>query len=160
MAPFWGTYTFLKYKKSKVRKEIKKQIIAGIDRNKLTVLKFTKEEAATELWWKHSKEFEYKGEMYDVVKSQEKGDSIQYWCWPDKKETLLNKQLKSLVTITMKHNPLNQKKSTEIIDFFKLLYCEDMHKMNNLSLFQSKIKFIPFLYYITSVSVPPPKPPP
>ncbi len=50
-------------------------------------LKFSKTEITTKLNWKHSKEFEFNNQMYDVVDKVVTRDSIRYWCWWDFKET-------------------------------------------------------------------------
>jgi len=72
-------------------------MIAGLDPEELVLLKFTSLESRTKLRWEHSKEFEFRGQMYDVVSSETKGDSIFYRCWWDHKETQLNQRLKILV---------------------------------------------------------------
>lgn len=96
-APVATIYTFLQYEKSALRREIKWKMIAGMDHKELVLLTFTKEETKTKLRWEHSKEFEYNGQMYDIVSQEIKGDSIFYRCWWDHEETQLNKNLKKLV---------------------------------------------------------------
>lgn len=91
LVPFTGTYFWLQYQKKIIRKEVKTKIINKIDRKELVMFIFTKEETETKLRWEHSKEFEYLGQMYDIVESNTNGDTITYWCWHDHKETKLNK---------------------------------------------------------------------
>lgn len=79
-----------------LKREIKHRIIEGIDRSELVELSFTPEEEK-QLRWEHSKEFEYKGEMYDVVESKSENGKTTYWCWWDNEETSLNKQLNKLL---------------------------------------------------------------
>ncbi len=102
--PFGGSYILLQYQKRQVKKEIKERIISGIDKNDLVFLKLSKKESESELLWEHSGEFEYNGEMYDIVHAEETGDTFFYWCWWDHKETKLNKQLDNLVTQAMGDN--------------------------------------------------------
>ena len=83
--------------KAALKREIKWKMIAGIDQNELVLLKFSKEEAETKLRWEHSKEFEYDGQMYDIVSKEIKGDSIYYRCWWDYEEPALNRKLQQLV---------------------------------------------------------------
>ena len=104
-APVATIYTFLQFEKTALRREIKWKMIAGIDPEELVLLKFTKEEIQTKLRWEHSKEFEYNGQMYDIVSKEIKGDSIFYRCWWDHEETKLNKNLTKLVA-----NAFNQDK--------------------------------------------------
>jgi len=79
--PFLGTYTWLKIEKRKVKKSIKWSMIGGMDKSAFVLLKFTKEESETKLRWEHSREFEYAGQMYDVVEAAEQGDTTYYYCW-------------------------------------------------------------------------------
>lgn len=121
VGPLGVTYLWLNYQKKQVKREIKWSIIHGIDREELTVLKFGQEEAS-QLKWKHSKEFEFKGDMYDIVDSEVHGDSIIYWCWWDHKETKLNKQLTQLVSLSLKGNSQNQNQKWHIQYIIKTLY--------------------------------------
>lgn len=97
IGPYIGISLYLKHEKKMLKREIKHKIIEGIDRSELVELTFTLNEAVEKLRWEHSKEFEYNGEMYDVVEMEEKSGTITYWCWWDHKETSLNKQLNGLL---------------------------------------------------------------
>ena len=44
IAPVIGTYSWLQYKKATVKKEVKKQLIAGKTKDELVLLIFTEEE--------------------------------------------------------------------------------------------------------------------
>jgi len=134
ITPLVGTYVILKLHKKQVRKEVKWKMIAGLDKDELVLLKFTEKETQTNLQWKHSKEFEYNGQMYDVVESLIQGDSIFYWCWWDHKETKLNKQLNNLVVIALGINKQQKHHREQLTTFYKSLYCES---------FQSLLCFIP-----------------
>ncbi len=87
----------------KVKKSVKKTITEHIDKNLLVRLSFNKDEI-TKLKWEHSKEFEYKSEMYDIVHKEIKSDSIVYWCWLDNEETQLEKSLNILIAKTIGEN--------------------------------------------------------
>ncbi|MBT0608805.1 hypothetical protein [Aequorivita echinoideorum] len=97
IAPAVTIYGYLQFEKKSLKREIKRRIIAGIAEEELVLLKFSKEESKTQLRWEHSKEFEFEGQMYDVVSKKTVGDSIFYRCWWDHDETALNKKLKNLV---------------------------------------------------------------
>ena len=112
----------MKQQKKSVRREIKKQIIAGIDCKELVCLSFTLEEAGKELEWEHEKEFEFRGEMYDVVESETFGDSVRYWCWPDREETRLNQLLVKLVNDNLGNQLMNRDKQNRVKDFYHSLY--------------------------------------
>ncbi|MFW6129265.1 MAG: hypothetical protein ACOC6P_03345 [Candidatus Aminicenantaceae bacterium] len=94
--PMLVTFTWLQHKKTIVKKEVKRQIKEGIDKDEIVLLTFTKEETQTKLRWEHPREFEYNHRMYDIVKSMTEGDTVYYWCWYDHEETMLNRRLKEL----------------------------------------------------------------
>ncbi|MFM9945448.1 MAG: hypothetical protein ACKVQB_09480 [Bacteroidia bacterium] len=122
IAPITGTYIWLKYEKKQTKHEVKRQMIAGMDKNELVLLKFTRVQKETTLRWKHCKEFEFKGQMYDIVERELKGDSIFYRCWWDNTETKLNKKLDRLVSEVLGGNQQNKDNNKRLIQFFKSLY--------------------------------------
>ena len=79
-------------------------------------------EIYTKLIWEHEREFELNGEMYDVMTVMSKGDSVIYRCIHDKKESSINKRIKSFIATF-----LNKEKGTDMnvivySDIFKILY--------------------------------------
>lgn len=124
IAPAVVTYTWIQQRKRAVKKEVKWKMIAGIDKSELVLLKFSKSETVSKLKWKHSKEFEFNNQMYDIVDKITTKDSIKYWCWWDFEETKLNQQLsKLLVSVYQKDIPSKDKQS-QIVEFYKSLYFE------------------------------------
>jgi len=109
-----------------VKHEVKRMIIKGIDIDELELLKFTKQESISKLKWEHSKEFEYKQKMYDVVKEEVVVDSIYYWCWLDREETKLNNQLAELVKNVLNTNTQKKEKQERLYSFYKSLYCTEL----------------------------------
>lgn len=131
-APFFGTYSWLKMEKYKVKKSIKWRMIDGMDKKELVLLKFTEEESKTKLRWEHSREFEYNRQMYDIVEQDIIGDTTYYWCWWDYEETKLNRQLSDLVSRAMGQNPQNRDKQNRLQTFLKNLYCFDLNTGSTL----------------------------
>jgi hypothetical protein len=105
-----------------IRREVKWKMIAGLDDSELVLLRFHKDATKTDLRWKHSREFEYQGQMYDIVKTQESGDSIFYYCWWDYEETQLNRKLSSLVTMAWGSNPGHNHTRLRLLSFYVSLY--------------------------------------
>jgi hypothetical protein len=120
--PFAGTYIWLRCQKHQLKEWVKSQILTQVDKNDLISLTFSSFEAASELHWEHDKEFEYKGQMYDIVESKTNGDTITYICWWDHHETALNIQLTKLVDAGIDKDPLSQRKQEKLKDFFKSIY--------------------------------------
>lgn len=119
------TYLGLTYQKKQIKREVKHKIIAQIDKTELTLLKFTEQQKQTDLRWEHSKEFEYQGEMYDIVTTEYHQDTTYYWCWPDHEETKLNKQLAQLTALALAHNTRHQESQAQFFKFFKSLFCSE-----------------------------------
>tara|TARA_R110001592_G_scaffold307299_2_gene580929 strand:+ start:464192 stop:464725 length:534 start_codon:yes stop_codon:yes gene_type:complete len=121
IAPFLGSVLWVKHQKHLVKKSVKKEIIAGIDREDLVELTFSANQLKTDLNWKHSKEFEYLGKMYDIVEQSASGDSTTYWCWLDKEETELNNQLDRLLAIAWNKNDQQHNQQNHLTAFVKSL---------------------------------------
>jgi len=118
--PFWGQYFFLKIEKKKIKNEIRLFLASGPDADELVYLAFSIKESKERLRWEHSKEFEFAGEMYDIIKRTDKADSVFFVCWLDKKETELNHKLNNLVNGEL--NKRNKDKSNLLTIFFSGLF--------------------------------------
>jgi len=122
VVPITATFVVLHYQKNQVRHEVKDEIRAGLSKEELVLLPFSVKDAATTLIWKHGKEFEFKGEMYDIVETEIKGDMIYYWCWEDKKESKLNIKLNRLVALALGQNPERKSTQEQLSNFYKSLF--------------------------------------
>lgn len=122
LLPVAVTVSWLNMEKHLVRKSIKRKIISGIDKSELVALTFHKNEINTTLKWKHSKEFEYKGQMYDIVETSIGSDSIQYWCWWDFEETQLNKKLDNLLASAWNQHPPKNEKHQLLFEWMEDFY--------------------------------------
>jgi hypothetical protein len=157
--PFLACYFYLHHQTKRVRKEVKHQLMAGIDKDELVLLKFTQEETTTRLRWKHSKEFEYNSQMYDVVETETTGDTTYYWCWWDHEETKLNQQLTALVTSVLTGSPDRKKQQDHVVHFYKSLYYSAMPGWNVLiPAFNERHPNL--VFHLDPLSFPPPQPPP
>lgn len=157
--PIVTTYFIVQHKKSILKKEIKHQLISGVDKNDLILLKFSILESQTKLKWKHDKEFEFKKEMYDIVEVETKKDSIYYWCWWDHKETKLEKRLKSILAFMLDNNPDNKKNQQRFLNFYKSLF-HQTHKERNYTKKSIIKNNFSYVTNYSSLSLSPPTPPP
>lgn len=128
VAPTVFTYTWLKYQQKVVRKEVKHRIIAGLHRDDLVLLKFTEKEKKQKLVWKHSKEFCFDTQMYDVVETEKHGDTTYYFCWWDHNETRLSKQLEDMWQVAWRRNSQRRNSQKRIIKFYKSLFFQVSEK--------------------------------
>lgn len=94
----------------------------GVAEERLIVLKFTQKEESVELHWEHAREFEYRGEMYDIISSEVKGDTTYYSVWWDREETALNRQLEAFSESFFGDGPLDDQIMKSIHSYFKSLY--------------------------------------
>lgn len=122
--PLAGTYSYLHLEKWRIRKEIKKQLISGFAEEQLVRFEFSTDEINAVLHWYHSLEFEYKGQMYDIVRQTVGDSSVVYWCYPDNEETRLNKQLTALVNQLVKSDTQRNEKQNRLLTFSKSLFCQ------------------------------------
>lgn len=121
-APVLLSYGWLQHQRAVVRKEQKRQIAAGLDEDTLVLLKFSEKDSRTLLRWEHSMEFEYQNQMYDVVETELRGDTVYYRCWLDQKESVLNRQIQDLVAKALEKSPENQQNQQYLAHFFKSLF--------------------------------------
>ena len=125
--PLWGSLGYLQLEKKKVQKSVKRKIMNGIPKEELIYMAFSTEDLTTKLNWKHSKEFELNGEMYDIVEREETADSAFYWVWWDKEETELNQQVKHIAAEIFGSSPDQQEKNNLVQSFYKSLFFEIQH---------------------------------
>lgn len=159
-APVIGTYCWLQYQKVVVKREVKWRLIEGMDKEDLVLLRFSKDQTQNRLGWKHPGEFQYNGEMYDVVERLETVDSVFYWCWWDRHETRLNGQIAELASRAMQQDNQVRKNHDRLFNFYKSLYF-GKYGVDMCPFFEKDIKnnnewddrYDP-------VSCPPPTPPP
>ena len=133
-APFWLTFSIYHLQKKTIKKSVKKLLISQLDDNQLIILKFSKDELYFKLRWEHSKEFEYNEVMYDIVKSEEKGDSVSYLCWQDDEETAINKKFLSILHSVLQKDKKANKLFSQLINmqFNYLLFEFPFIGKNNL----------------------------
>lgn len=158
-APVTTAFMFLQYQKKQVKREVKWKMIAGIDREELVVLKFTEAEKKTELNWKHSKEFEYRGEMYDIVETAVSGDTTTYWLWWDSEETKLNRQLDDLVAQVFGKSPKDEKGQEMLTQFYKQLFYAYAEPVSS-AFIGVETTYTPYAENFSSALLTPPSPPP
>jgi len=117
-----GYYFMHRHLQKQIRKEIKGRIKQQVPQEELVTLIQTSENAG-EFSWIHSKEFRYKGTMYDIVSLEKVSETrFIYHCVTDHQETLLFKNLSKYVNNTMNANPANSKANNLLSSLFSSLY--------------------------------------
>ncbi len=159
VVPWAATFSYLHYAKRTVRKEVKHRMLAQIDKNELVHLTFAVADVDSLLKWEHAKEFEFKGEMYDVVQLEKKGDSIAYWCWHDAEESRLNKKLDGLLANLIDSNPFEHNKNKTTQEFFKKLFFNQRSEKATAYSTYAGLIYIYNTSVLTATFVPPVPPP-
>jgi hypothetical protein len=159
-APFLGTYIFIQYKKNNIRKEVTGLIIEGLAEKNLVLLKFTREESETGLTWKHSREFEYNGQMYDIVDQSQSGDSVFYTCYKDHKETRLNAKKEKLIARAIGQDPVQKNQTERLKNLFNTVYSRDAFAWKPDPPQPTNIHYSLFTIHYSLFTQSPPSPPP
>lgn len=161
-APATSTFIWLQHKKYLIKYEVKEQIIKGLDKSELSLLRFTDWELENKLDWEDDHEFEYKGMMYDIVEKKKQGNITLIWCWADKEETEINKSIKSIADNLLGNDKESQQRQASLVHFLKTLYSSDSPEWRSSIPEPSELNFKPFLIaayseHISSLDRPPAK---
>lgn len=107
-----------------VRHEMKQRIKAGVPEEDLVLLKIAKsEEENSDIFERmHSREFRYYGQMYDVMRLKEKGDTTYYTCIHDVKESKLFERLDRMVLEQLSEDKDEQRQQELMLGFFTKVY--------------------------------------
>lgn len=128
-------------------------------KKELVLLKFIKAETQTQLRWEHAGEFEYRGQMYDVVETIMKGDSIYFRCWWDHEETKLNSQLDELLAVMLGTNPIRKENQKRWFNFYKSLVCAQLPVLMAFEHYKEQRTYH-YQFNCYFIFHPPPVPPP
>ena len=108
-----------------LKEEMEKAIHIGLSEKEMTVISYT-DNSKDIFWEEEDKEFSFKGEMYDVVKTVVvKGKKIIY-CVNDKKEKALIEKYNAL----SKHNSHSPKKQKNTTPQFVTLFVYESKEVN------------------------------
>jgi hypothetical protein len=84
-----GYFVFFKAEQFALRCEMKERIKSSLPESQLQHFAFSKQKTSSLDWERRGKEFRLNGKMYDVVRTEAKGDTIHFYCLRDDKETKL-----------------------------------------------------------------------
>jgi len=119
-----GIFIVFKVEQAYVRREIKHQIKSGIPENVLHSFVYSKKEYEQLDWVRKDIEFRLNNEMFDIVRSEIKDDTVLLYCVNDKEETILFAQLDEMIkNKTEQESNSSQNSSGKLIKFFKLFNC-------------------------------------
>jgi hypothetical protein len=154
--PLWvGSWYYAQ--RTSLRREVKSQLIKGVNPGDLVLFSFSKQEMENLVRWERHDEFEYEGNMYDVVRSEKKENRFYYWCWPDNQESILNKELRNRTAELFNNSPKPGEQSSKVILYFKSLFFKDIETWSFINFdnpeahpnfipnhYQNPYRFIPY----------------
>ena len=157
-----GFVAWFTFEKSQIQLVVLQEIQKGFAPEALIKLTFSKADSQSKLKWKHGHEFEYLGEMYDIVSSKVSNDSIQYECFHDTKESKLNRRWykfigKLIFDIDNSKEQGGQKKVMVKLDFFQQNQLPiEIFKVVELSKLNCFYKAISYHHFLLGPVPPPP----
>lgn len=155
-----GTYIWLEQEIAAAKKIAAQQIREKPESKSLVTLAFGPREW-NEIHWEHEWEFEYLGQMYDVVERQTKGDTTILTCLWDQEETRLKKELRKLLAGSPDDQPREKEQQQRLQTFAKSLFAAPMDGKKELLVFsQSNHLNSLYLIFPSDPERSPPCPPP
>jgi hypothetical protein len=157
-----GTWLIFKFQQTAIRHEVKQQIKAGVPESELVILHIAKvweEQSNSRFEREHGKEFRFDGEMYDIIRSQDIGDTNVYVCIHDVKESGLFAELEEMIEEEIKH-PMNEGRRKQIEDWVSAKYRNGTMALSSFSQSSTELSWgfdQPLFSMIVSVSTPPPR---
>lgn len=121
VAPLPLMVGYLHLQQRAVKKAVKRSLMTRVADDELVLLRFSRSETETQLRWEHSREFEFDGEMYDIVRTVETADSVAYWCWHDHEETVLNRRVERLAALAWGKHPLRRTHEDRLVQLIRQL---------------------------------------
>ncbi len=136
-----GYHLYFKYLQYNIQQDIQHEIRKGISEKKLTLIVVSSNNEKVIKWTKKNKEFEYKGLMYDVVKTKIKNNYYYYYCINDVEEKNLitnytiQNRCKNKILLKLKKNLSNkyfpEKFSINTETIKADIYFPEYHKLYN-----------------------------
>ena len=112
-----GYLPLYKIMQNKMRTEVLSEIQRGIPVEQLRSVCFENGEKPN--WSEMNREFIYKGHLYDVVRKVKHGNTTEYLCVDDVKESCLNRKLNDMVRLNS--NDENTKSGKTTVTLLKIL---------------------------------------
>lgn len=120
--PFLATKISLTLQRFETRKIAKELIYEGLQESELIAIH--SREFGNQLHWEKEHEFEFRGMLYDIVRTETCGGDTIYYCWIDHAESRVKKKLNSLHNQFLEQNPVRQDQQSKTWSFYQQLYFE------------------------------------
>ena len=111
----------LKFQKRLIRNSVKELIYSGLSNSELSRIVVNTSDSDN-LLWHHHDEFEFQGNMYDLVSKESFNDSIVYLCFLDEKESEVNIYIDQQAKSIWSHSPFANDFETKLVDFIQKVF--------------------------------------
>ena len=144
-----------------VKYEAREQVCQSLPDEMLTGIMDIAGEKNNIHWKKKGKELRYKGDMYDVVRKLQIGDTTIYYCYADISESRLISEIDKQVRDYLQDHPQESKKGNDLLKKFMNLYFTQSPFRTFAILFgKEKLYILLKIFYTdayTGITLPPPK---
>jgi hypothetical protein len=158
--PFAGTYTWLQIEKAIIKKLVKQQLMHGLEDDELVKFEFLKKEINSKVRWHDKNEFEFNGNLFDIVRRVESEQTLTFWCFKDEEETKLKQKIATLLENELNQDEQRKEKKERTLHFYKNLFCKagfvfesGQYVLTNKYCITNSIQYSTYLFS-------PPSPPP
>jgi hypothetical protein len=111
----------LKFQKRLIRNSVKELIYSGLSNSQLSRIVVNTSDSDY-LLWHHHDEFEFQGNMYDLISIESSKDSIVYLCFLDEKESAINIYIDQQAKSIWSHSPFANDFETKLVDFIQKVF--------------------------------------
>ncbi len=125
LIPLAGGHLLFKLRQWQIKEQIEERMKQGIPQEDLVLVQIPKaweENGHPGFQWIEENEFRYNKQMYDIVESEERGDTTYYYCIQDDRETALYKELAKRTKSKMNHDPTSQQQREHLTKLLTHLY--------------------------------------
>ncbi len=145
---------------AKNRHDVKMTIIKELSDSALTIFQRSLHDPTSSMEFENKEEFKLKGEMYDLIRTEIKNDTVWYYAYHDEKETALNTSLSAEVNEKTSHDPVTAQTSMKLLSVGQLQYLTPdflMHFFPSKTLLFRRLNEPMTTNPISTVSTPPPE---
>lgn len=140
------------------KKEVRESFKETLNKDDLVCFELTEQELQS-LEWEHEREFEFKGNMYDIVHREQDGKKHFLWCYKDDFEKELKKKITHFLAFGFDNDIQKNDNQKKLAHFFSGLYFETFSlKIECLALSIKKV--IPTSFKLINTHLSPIEPPP
>lgn len=144
-------------------KENVEQRVKASDHDSRKIIKVPKswqDNPPNDFKWHEEHEFQYRGQMYDIIRKEVHGDQVWYYCYWDKAETELINNLSEYVSNYLQQKPEEAKTKSYLKIIIEKIFLLPFADVNfDLSLHELASNFIPVQPHsiYLDVDLPPPR---